>query len=159
MHSGRKACSILLSVILVFGVILVPHAYAADDTETLYYVEDLGDGVIVETTVTIYPSLARDSTKRAMASSNYSRSGSWIATVTLETVFKYNGITAGVVSTDYAKLLASGWSYNNHKITTTNLSTSSGATATLSATLKKLLVNVPITISLHCDPYGNITTN
>lgn len=68
-----------------------------------------------------------------------------------------NGITAGVTGTEYSKSLASGWSYTNHKITTTNVSSSSGGTATLTATLKDFPINVPVRLSLHCAPNGAIT--
>ena len=80
-----------------------------------------------------------------------------IAAVSLKAYFTYNGITAGVTGTEYAKSLASGWSYTNHKITTTNVSSSSGGTATLTATLKNFPLNVAVRLSLHCSPNGTIT--
>ena len=83
--------------------------------------------------------------------------GNWIATVSLKAFFTYNHITAGVTGTEYAKSLASGWSYTNHKITTTTVSSSNGGTATLTATLKDFPIKVPVRLSLHCSPDGVIT--
>lgn len=157
MNVSKRICSLLLSVVLICCVAPLPRASAADAQETLHYVEDLGDGIVMETTITVYPSMTRDSSISAASSSNFTNNGKWIATVTLTASFTYNGMTAGVKSTDYAKLLASGWSYTNHKITTTTLSTSSGGTATLTATLKDFPINVPIRLSLHCDPDGTIS--
>lgn len=39
----------------------------------------------------------------------------------------------------------------------TNVSSSSGGTATLTATLKDFPINVPVRLSLHCAPNGAIT--
>lgn len=44
-----------------------------------------------------------------------------------------------------------------HKITATNVSSSSGGTATLTATLKDFPINVPVRLSLHCAPNGTIS--
>lgn len=107
--------------------------------------------------ITVYPEMSRNSSKSAISSSEFTRDGAWIATVTLKAYFTYNGITAGVTGTEYTKSLASGWSYTNHKITTTNVSSSSGGTATLTATLKDFPINVPVRLSLHCAPNGAIT--
>lgn len=98
-----------------------------------------------------------NSFKRAISTSNFYNNGVWIGTVSLQATFSYNSITAGVVSTDYSTNLASGWSYKNHKITTTTVSSSNGGTATLTATLKKFPLNVAVRLSLHCSPDGTIT--
>ena len=98
MNPAKKICSTIVALVLVFCAMPFSQAQAANDPETLFYVEDLG-----------------------------------------------NGITA------------SGWSYTNHKITTTNVSSSSGGTATLTATLKDFPINVPVRLSLHCAPNGAIT--
>lgn len=157
MSSIKKVCSIVLAFIIVVFICPIPHALAADTSETMYFVEDLGNGIMVETTIEITPSISRDTATSAVSTSRFTNNGEWIATVALKAFFKYNGMTAGVTGTEYAKELASGWSYTNHNITTTTLSTSSGGTATLTATLKKFPVNVPVRLSLHCAPDGTIT--
>lgn len=157
MKSAKKICSLLLSIVFIFCALPIPRANAADEQETFTYVEDYGNGIQAETTVTIYPPTARNNSTSAASSSNFTNNGKWIATVTLKAYFTYNGMTAGVTGTEYAKLLASGWSYTNHKITTTTLSTSDGGTAVLTAILKDPPINIPIRLGLHCAPDGTIT--
>lgn len=145
-------------MMMIFLAFPFSQAQAVEETsEPIVIIEDLGDGIVVKTTITVYPEMSRNSSKSAISSSEFTRDGAWIATVTLKAYFTYNGITAGVTGTEYTKSLASGWSYTNHKITTTNVSSSSGGTATLTATLKDFPINVPVRLSLHCAPNGAIT--
>ena len=148
-----------LSSALILSLILCacPIAYAADTPEEIVYVEDLGNDVTVKTTITVYPKVTRDKYTTAISTSDFTRGGKWIATVSLQATFMYNSIVAGVTGTTYSKSLASGWSYTNHKITTTTVSSSNGGTATLTATLKDFPVNVPVRLSLHCSPHGTVT--
>ena len=158
MISTKKVFSTVLALVLVFCAFPFSQAQAVEETsEPIVIIEDLGDGIVVKTTITVYPEMSRNSSKSAISSSEFTRDGAWIATVTLKAYFTYNGITAGVTGTEYTKSLASGWSYTNHKITTTNVSSSSGGTATLTATLKDFPINVPVRLSLHCAPNGAIT--
>ena len=151
MISTKKVFSTVLALVLVFCAFPFSQAQAVEETsEPIVIIEDLGDGIVVKTTITVYPEMSRNSSKSAISSSEFTRDGAWIATVTLKAYFTYNGITAGVTGTEYTKSLASGWSYTNHKITTTNVSSSSGGTATLTATLKDFPINVPVRLSLHC---------
>lgn len=157
MSAIKRTLSVVLTFVLLLGVLSVPAAYAASEPETTVYVEDLGDGIVVKTTIAVYPGVGRNFSKSAISHSDFTREDVWIGSVTLKAFFTYNGMTAGVTGTEYAKSTASGWSYTNHKITTTTLSTSSGGTATLTATLKNFPVNVPVRLSLHCAPDGTIT--
>lgn len=159
MSSAKKIVSTILVFALVLCILPSSYAQAAETPEATYYiVEDLGDGITVETTVEVYPSIARNNSKSAVSVSSYKSNGEWIATVGLRVSFTYNGMTAGVTATEYDKNLASGWSYTNHKITRTTLSTSDGGTAVLTAKLKKLLMTVDVRIGLHCAPDGTITS-
>lgn len=145
---------------LMFSLTLTPYAYAAETSETTTTVTDLGDGLTVTSTITIINPLTRDSSRTVINRDDYDLNGVWVATVTLTTSFTYNGITAGVTSATYSKSLASGWSYTNHKLTTTTLSTSSGGKATLTANLRKnIIANVPVNMFTHCAPDGTITTD
>ncbi len=152
--AGALAC-ILACLMVVSGI---PSASAASNSQDISYVEELGEGYTAEVVISVDPSLTRDTTKTAHATSTIrDGSGNWVATITLHATFMYNGITAGVTGTTYSKSLASGWSYTNHKITSSEVSTSNGADATLTANLKKFPSNVPINISVHCSPKGVFT--
>lgn len=155
----KKVFSLALSFIFVFCILPFPSALAANDPETTVIVEDLGDGITVETTIQVYPNISRNSSKSAIASSRFLQGDTWIATVTLKAYFTYNGITSGVTGTEYSRSLASGWTYTNHNISTTTVSSSSGGTARLTATLKNFPTSVPVDIILHCAPNGTVTTN
>ena len=159
MNSIKKCFASVLAIILVFSFFPFPQAQASEiSTSTPTTIEeDLGNGITAVSTIEILPDLARNSTKRAISTSNFYNNGVWIGTVSLQATFSYNSITAGVVRTDYSTNLASGWSYKNHKITTTTVSSSNGGTATLTATLKKFPLNVAVRLSLHCSPDGTIT--
>lgn len=159
MKFGKRTVSVILTLILIICVVPVSQAYATEPVDTIVVTKDLGDDVTVTTTIEVYPSMSRNTSTSAIASSEFTRGDEWIATITLKAYFTYNGMTAGVTDTEYAKVIASGWSYTNHKITTTNLSTSDGGTATLTGKLKKGLIGIPVDISLHCSPKGIITTN
>ena len=154
MSCVKRMCFCVLAAALLIVAFPLPKAQAADNQNTISYVEDLGNGITVET---VYPGLTRNYSTSAVSVSQFKNNGVWIATVSLIAFFTYNHITAGVTGTEYAKSLASGWSYTNHKITTTTVSSSNGGTATLTAILKDFPLNVPVRLSLHCSPDGTIT--
>lgn len=156
-----KSFVTILVFALMFTLVLAPCAYAVEPSETTTTtVTDLGDGLTVTSTVTIIDPLTRDSSRRVVNKNDYDLNGTWIGTVTLTTVFTYNGITAGVTSATYSQSLASGWSYTNHNLTTTTVSSSSGGKATLTANLRKnIIANVPVNMFTHCAPDGTITTD
>lgn len=118
MSCVKRMCFCVLAAALLIVAFPLPKAQAADNQNTISYVEDLGNGITVETTVTVYPGLTRNYSTSAVSVSQFKNNGVWIATVSLKAFFTYNHITAGVTGTEYAKSLASGWSYTNHKITT-----------------------------------------
>ncbi len=156
----KVSAVVLAGVLLISSMVLVgtPKALAAGEDQEISYVDELENGFVSETVIKVLPSLARDSAVKVDASSTIKDdAGAWVATVTLHVTFVYNGMTAGVSSVSYSKSLASGWSYTNHKITQSTLSTSSGADAKLTANLRKILYNVPVSISVHCSPDGTIT--
>lgn len=159
MKISKRFSSITITLIFMFSLILTTNAYAAESSEITTTVKDLGNGLVVISTVEII-SAARDSSKTVVNKNSYELEGSWVATITLTTSFTYNGITAGVSNATYSKTLASGWTYNNHKLTTTNVASSSGGKATLTATLKNGVVsNIPVNMYTHCTPSGYITTD
>ena len=150
----RKAIAFFLSV-SIFLSVAVPAGYAATAERTSSVV-NLGDGITVETNLTVHPSILRNNTKRATRESVYKDNGTTIATVTLDATFGYDGTTAWVVSASASCSVVSGWSYESESISTT------GATARVTATLKKWLLfisvlSVPVDISLKCSPTGTIS--
>ena len=162
MRSAIKKCS-ALALALLFVVYLVPApiASAVDESDNgsveETYVEDLGNGIVVTSTLTVYPSTARYNSKVAGLESKFTSNGTWIATITLTGNFKYNGITAGVNSASYTKSVASGWSYTNHNLTKTTVASSSGGTVHLTANLKDFPLVVPVDMTVHCSPTGVIS--
>ena len=159
-HLVHRIFAIALALLLVFCVSSTPFALAAEvdsgvTQET--HVEDLGNGIVVTTTYFTYPSTARYTNKTAGLKSDFTANGKWIATITLTGNFKYNGITAGVNSASYTKSLASGWSYTNHSITKSTVSSSNGGTVHLTANLKDFPLVVPVDMTIHCSPKGVIT--
>jgi hypothetical protein len=119
-------------------------------------IEYLGDGITVETTVTIHNSLLRSNTKSATRESTYKDNGTTIATVTLNATFGYDGSSAWVVSASASHWVASNWTYENQSLSTT------GTTARVTATLKKwlgsiLATSVSVNIPLTCSASGTIS--
>ena len=90
MNSARKMCFAGLALVLLFSLFPFSQAHAAsidNGQETLSYVEDLGNGITVETTIEVLPSFARNYSTSAIAVSNYKNNGNWIATVSLKAYF------------------------------------------------------------------------
>ena len=157
--SLKKLSAMALALLFLVSAIPVPFASAADmgsSEET--YVQDLGNGIVVTSTLTGSPSVARYTNKTGTLKSEFTANGTWIATITLTGNFKYNGITAGVNSASYTKTLASGWSYTNHNLTKSTVSSSNGGTVHLTANLKDFPLIVPVDMTLHCSPKGVITS-
>ena len=155
-----------LAPILAFALMLpfftsffMPSAQAIEnEPEQIFYQENLDDGYIAETFITVYPPIARNNYKDVRIVKTYKdMNDKQVASVTLNVKFIYNGITAGVTNVSYSKSLAPGWSYTNHKITRTTLSTSDGGTVTLTANLRTFLNNVPVRIYVHCAPSGALS--
>ena len=149
MRSAIKKCS-ALALALLFVVYLVPAPIASA-------VDESDNGIVVTSTLTVYPSTARYNSKVAGLESKFTSNGTWIATITLTGNFKYNGITAGVNSASYTKSVASGWSYTNHNLTKTTVASSSGGTVHLTANLKDFPLVVPVDMTVHCSPTGVIS--
>ena len=147
----KKKLSVILTAALLVCAMVLP-ASAAQETycqiETIY--TDFGP-VEVKTVITVYESPTRSSTKSADIARTFIYDGSTIAVVTLYATFGYNGSSAWVISTSSSHTTYNGWSYGNENITT------SGGTATLTATLTKLFNRAPVNISLTCSPTGQIS--
>lgn len=150
----KSLCFLLLSALIV--TMTMPFhasAAAADAGEVIdYSIEDLGNGITVETVVSLAPTRTLRS---ATATSTFKRDGKEIAKVSLYATFTYNGSLASVWSTDYTQSTSLGWFYRSHQITTMDRMPS--ATATLDAKLQGIVGIVPVHIVLNCTPTGTIT--
>ena len=71
MNPAKKICSTIVALVLVFCAMPFSQAQAANDPETLFCVEDLGNGITVETTITIYPGVTRNQSTSAISSSEF----------------------------------------------------------------------------------------
>ena len=149
---AKKFFSVILVGILAFSLLPVPKTLAVEPaTESMSTVEDFGNGITVETTLVIHPSVERSSTKTATLTRDYQKDGSWIATLALTATFSYSASGVSVVSASYTKNLASGWTFNSPNIKKT------GGTAILTGDLKKFPFNVPVDMKISCSPTGVIT--
>ena len=112
---------------------------------------EYGD-IVVTTTLTVYDSAARASTKRANKKHSFTYQGENIATVTLFATFGYDGKSAWVEEASASHDTSGGWSYGSEKIDT------DGSTAALSARLtKSSFAPVDFTLSMSCTPSGKIS--
>ena len=108
--------------------------------------------IVVTTTLTVYDSAARASTKRANKKHSFTYQGENIATVTLFATFGYDGKSAWVEEASASHDTSGGWSYGSEKIDT------DGSTAALSARLtKSSFAPVDFTLSMSCTPSGKIS--
>ncbi len=147
----KKNIPMLTAFVLIMSLFLSSTCSAQERTVTR--IQDLGNGITVETVITVEDSLSRSSTKRASSTSTFKNKGEEIATVTLTATFGYDGSDAWVVSSSGSHTVEPGWSYSGERIS------DSGGTATLTATIKstKGLGQFPVDISLTCSKNGDIS--
>lgn len=146
----KKLISTLMALALVLSLCLVPtSAHELEKTTVI----DLGNGITVETTTTVYDTLLRSSTQKASSTSRFKNNGELIATVTLTATFGYDGSLAWVVSASGSHTVESGWRYQNQDIS------NSGGTSNLTAEIKSTtgLGVVPVDITLTCTKDGDIS--
>ena len=149
-HMTKKIFMPILALLLAAAILPLPRTFAADTSESTY-VEDLGNGITVESILVVEPSLTRSSSRSASLTSTFKNNGVQIAVITLNANFVYDGSTSRATYASYSKDISSGWTYTDHSLTR------SGGTATLTATLKKFLINVPVDMHISCSPTGVIT--
>lgn len=152
----KRGIAFVCCAVLLCGISAPIASAAMPEAIQTTSIEYLGNGITVETTTTVYQSLLRSSTKRATKESTYKNGSTTIATVTLDATFGYDGSSAWVVSASASHWVASGWTYESQSIST------SGATARVTATLKKWLGpittdSVPVDDKLTCSLNGTIS--
>lgn len=149
-YIAKKIFVPILALLLAAAILPVPRSFAADVAENTY-VEDLGNGLTVESVLVVQPNMARSSSKSASLISTFKSNGVQIAVITLNANFVYDGSTSRATYASYSKDISSGWTYTDHSLTR------SGGTATLTATLKKFPLVVPVDMHISCSPSGVIT--
>lgn len=152
----KKRIITMCLMALIIVTVLAPAAQAEYmPEEVITTVTDLGDGVTVESIITVHESISAFSTmatKKATKVDTYKRNGTQIATVSITASFGYDGNTSWVNSASVTENVSSGWKYGNEEITT------SGGTATVTATLTKTgVVTLDVYTWISCSPDGDIS--
>ena len=149
----RRRISAFLIGVLLLCTAALPCAAAqpASSVQQSVIHTEYGD-IVVTTTLTVYDSAARASTKSADKTRTFTYQGQTITTVTLSATFGYDGKSAWVEEASASHDTSGGWSYGSEKIDT------DGSTAALSARLtKSSFAPVDFTLSMSCTPSGKIS--
>lgn len=150
--------SMIAMCLMVFTIVtmLAPAAQAAYMPEKVTTtVMDLGNGITVKSTITVYESISTFSTmatKSATKIDTYERNGTEIAKVSITASFGYDGSSSWVNSASVSKSVSSDWTYKNENLTT------SGGTATVTAVLTRTgIVTLDVYTYISCSPNGDIS--
>ena len=149
----KTRISVLLARAMLVSAMILPAGAAAPEVyrETQVISTEYGE-IEVETTLVIYDSFFRSSTKRADKTQTYKYDGTEIATATLSATFGYDGSSSWVESASASHSTSGGWSYGSQSIA------KSGGTATLTATLSHAALRpMPVNISMSCTSSGKIS--
>lgn len=114
------------------------------------YTEDLGDGVTVVVTLSETNGIARSSRTHSVTKEYY-KDGAYIGAATLYASFYYDGSSSSATAASGAGAGSNGWSYSGQSVWT------SGNSAYLNATLSRNGTFIPVSLSLCCDAYGNVS--
>lgn len=149
---SRRISAFLIGVLLLCTAVLpCAAAQPASSVQQSVIHTEYGD-IVVTTTLTVYDSAARASTKSADKIRTFTYQGQTIATVTLSATFGYDGKSAWVEEASASHDTSGGWSYGREVIDT------DGSTAALSARLtKSSFAPVDFTLSMSCTPSGKIS--
>lgn len=148
----RRIFAFLIGALLLCTAVLpCAAAQPASSVQQSVIHTEYGD-IVVTTTLTVYDSAARASTKSADKIRTVTYQGQTVATVTLSATFGYDGKSAWVEEASASHDTSGGWSYGSEKIDT------DGSTAALSARLtKSSFAPVDFTLSMSCTPSGKIS--
>lgn len=151
----KKRIITMALIVLMTATFFAPAANAdCAPAKNAVTVTDLGNGITVESTTFIeeaFSPLSLMATKKATKQDVYKCNGSQIAIISITANFGYDGSSSWVNSASVSKDISSGWTYSNEDITT------SGGTATVTATLKKFPYNVAVDTYISCSPDGEIS--
>ena len=150
----KKLVTLILTALMSLSLLPV-QAFAAD-SNVIYY----DDGSYAVVTIEIdQQTLTRASTIKAgtVAYNRYSTAGTLEWTASMKASFSYNGSTSTCISVNIPVVTI----YNDNWSVVSQTSSKSGNTATANITmgLKQIIgtSKVPITLTLSCDKYGNLS--
>ena len=150
----KKLVTLILTALMILSLLPV-QAFAAD-SNVIYY----DDGSYAVVTIEIdQQTLTRASTIKAgtVAYNRYSTAGTLEWTASMKASFSYNGSTSTCISVNIPVVTI----YNDNWSVVSQTSSKSGNTATANITmgLKQIIgtSKVPITLTLSCDKYGNLS--
>lgn len=148
----NKLIKVLASALLCVTLTMIAaFSCSAQESKTVTYTEDLGNGFTAVVTITDKTTVwARGMGSRSI-SKDYYHDGSFIGAAVLYGQFNYNGSSSSAISARGSGSGANGWTYSGQKVWT------SGNGAYLNATLSKNGTYVPVSLSLHCDANGNVS--
>ncbi len=150
----KKIISILAAVTLIFNLPIIANANEANITDTCQSkaIVDLGNGLIVEYSISESTPNARANTKTATKTATCKlKDGTVVATIKLTATFSYTGSSATCTSASSNYSLTQGWSYSDR------ITTRSGNTATTSAKFGKGFSSATITVTMTCSNSGVIS--
>lgn len=108
------------------------------------------DGVTVVVTLSETNGIARSSRTHSVTKEYY-KDGAYIGAATLYASFYYDGSSSSATAASGAGAGSNGWSYSGQSVWT------SGNSAYLNATLSRNGTFIPVSLSLCCDAYGNVS--
>ena len=94
--------------------------------------------------------IARSSRTHSVTKEYY-KDGAYIGAATLYASFYYDGSSSSATAASGAGAGSNGWSYSGQSVWT------SGNSAYLNATLSRNGTFIPVSLSLCCDAYGNVS--
>ena len=145
----RKLKSALVFVALLF-VWCCPKALANENApqKQVLVIEQLNEKVTVVKIRSVGTSNAKNNTGSSITQ-RYYYDGIYVGQATLTATFSYDGITARATSVASGHWTSPGWKYGNETLYT------NGGSAYLNAQFSGETV-IPVSITITCDPYGNI---
>jgi len=149
----KKFTAIIVLLAILFTTATGAHATEPTAATTICYTEDLGNGFAMETVLVISDSIVRSNTRTAEKQRTFTYKDNVIAIIAITGTFSYNGTSCSVISKSISRLdTYSGWS-----LTQTYFSSEGGAIALVGELNKFLYPDVPVSFSLVCDNFGNVS--
>lgn len=148
----KRIVSFLAACLMV--VCLLPVEASAADSQVIYYDDGSYEVITVEKTG---GARASTITSGTVTHDRYSTAGTLEWKAVLKASFSYNGSTSTCISVNIPVVTI----YNDNWSVVSQTSSKSGNTATANITmgLKQIIgtSKVPITLTLSCDKYGNLS--
>ncbi len=149
----KKLLTLFLIAVTLFSMTGMASAATFAGDVILYQEQSLGNGFAVTTEIVVHETLGRASTKTATNTQTFTYNDDVIAVIAITGTFSYNGTSSSVLSKSISRLdTYKGWSFSQ-----TYFSSEGGAIGLVGELNKFLYPSVPISFSLICDRFGNIS--